>query len=108
MDIREELQELMENSVWTAEEPPIYSHVLHTKWVLKKNTDADGMIERYKARLVACGNEKLFGVDHGLTFTAVMEISNVKWYWFLQGNGVCRQGTRTSETSMQRQKRKSI
>nr|CCA20790.1 LTR retrotransposon like protein putative [Albugo laibachii Nc14] len=41
-------------------------------------TDADGGIERIKARLVACGNEQLFGVDYGLTFTAVTELSTVK------------------------------
>ena len=51
---------------------------LHTKWVYKTKTDANGNIERYKARLVACGNEQRFGVDYGLTFAAVMDMGTVK------------------------------
>ncbi|GMF44998.1 unnamed protein product [Phytophthora fragariaefolia] len=40
--------------------------------------DAEGVIERLKARLVACGNEQEFGVNHGVTFAAVIEMSSVK------------------------------
>ena len=48
--------------------------------VFKTKTDADGGIERLKARLVACGNEneQLFGVEYDLTLAAVMELSTVK------------------------------
>ncbi|CAI5711699.1 unnamed protein product [Peronospora destructor] len=74
----EELQALEENNVWELELPPRGSHVLHTKWVFKTKRDSDGEIERYKARLVTCGNEQVFGVDYGLTFAAVMELSTVK------------------------------
>eukprot|EP00644_Phytophthora_capsici_P012595 jgi/Phyca11/112904/e_gw1.23.435.1 len=52
--------------------------VLHTKWVFKTKLDAEGAIERFKARLVACGNEQEFGVNYGLTFAAVIEMSSVK------------------------------
>ena len=52
-------------------------HIVHTKSMFKAKTDVDGAIERFKARLVACGNEQLFGVDYGLTFAAVMEMSTV-------------------------------
>ena len=50
----------------------------HKKWVFKTKTDADGGIERFKARLVGCGSEKLFGVKYGLTFAAVMELRTAK------------------------------
>ena len=66
------------NGVWLVVVPPNKSHVLHTKWVYKTKTDADGAIERFKARLVACGNEQVYGVDYGLKFAAVMELSTVK------------------------------
>nr|CCA23041.1 pol polyprotein putative [Albugo laibachii Nc14] len=33
--------------------------------------DANGDVEQYKARLVACGNENLFGVHYTLTFAVV-------------------------------------
>nr|CCA13862.1 retrotransposon 4 protein putative [Albugo laibachii Nc14] len=74
----EELKALEENGVWTIVTPPENSHVLHTIWVSKTKSDADGGIERFKARLVACGNEKLFGVDYGLTFASLMDLSTVK------------------------------
>ena len=74
----EELQALEDNGVWLVVVPPNNSHVLHTKWVYKTKTDADGAIERFKARLVACGNEQVYGVDYGLMFAAVMELSTVK------------------------------
>ena len=35
-------------------------------------------MEMYNARLVACGNKQLFGVDYTLTFAAVMELETVK------------------------------
>ena len=76
--IKEELQALEENGVWTVVVPPGGSHILHNKWVFKTKTDADGNMERYKARLVACGNERLFGADCTLTFAAVMELGTVK------------------------------
>uniref|UniRef100_A0AAV1VPD8 Reverse transcriptase Ty1/copia-type domain-containing protein n=1 Tax=Peronospora matthiolae TaxID=2874970 RepID=A0AAV1VPD8_9STRA len=46
---------------------------------LKANdTDANGDIERYKDRLVVCGNEKVFGVDYTLTFAAVIDLGRVR------------------------------
>uniref|UniRef100_A0AAV1TTK9 Reverse transcriptase Ty1/copia-type domain-containing protein n=1 Tax=Peronospora matthiolae TaxID=2874970 RepID=A0AAV1TTK9_9STRA len=41
-------------------------------------TDAQGDLERLKARLVACGNEQVLGVDYTLTFAAVMDLSTLK------------------------------
>ena len=35
-------------------------------------------MEQYKARLVACGIEQVFGRDYNVTFAAVMEMSSVK------------------------------
>lgn len=76
--IAEELNALEENEVWVVVVPPVGSHALHTKWIFKTRTDADGAIERFKARLVVCGNEQMFGIDFSLTFAAVIELSTVK------------------------------
>ena len=78
MAIDKELKALEANGVWVVVVPPVGSHVLHNKWVFKTKIDADGNVERYKARLVACGNEQLFGIDYTLTFAAVMELDTVK------------------------------
>lgn len=46
--------------------------------VFKTKTDTDGDVSRLKARLGACGNEHVFGVDYLMTFAAVMEKGTVK------------------------------
>lgn len=74
----EELEALESNNVWRLIKRPSSSNALHTKWVYKTKTTADGDVERLKARLVACGNEQVFGVDYVLTFAAVMDMSTVK------------------------------
>ncbi|KAG3105800.1 hypothetical protein PI125_g13360 [Phytophthora idaei] len=51
---------------------------LHTKWVFKLKTHADGTIERYKARLVARGDEQEYGVDYTVTFSAVLAMVSGK------------------------------
>ena len=77
--IEEEFDALVSNGVWVVVVPPKDSHVLHTKWVFKTKTDADGAIERFKSRLVDYGKEQLLSVDYGLKFAAVMEMSIVKF-----------------------------
>uniref|UniRef100_A0AAV1VL46 Reverse transcriptase Ty1/copia-type domain-containing protein n=1 Tax=Peronospora matthiolae TaxID=2874970 RepID=A0AAV1VL46_9STRA len=74
----EELDALEANDVWKIVVPPRNAHVLHNKWVYKTKTDANGNIERCKARLVVCGNDQVFGIDYNLTFAAVMDLVTVK------------------------------
>uniref|UniRef100_A0AAV1TEM5 Reverse transcriptase Ty1/copia-type domain-containing protein n=1 Tax=Peronospora matthiolae TaxID=2874970 RepID=A0AAV1TEM5_9STRA len=74
----EELDTLKANDVQTIVVPPKDAHVLHNEWVYKPTTDAYGDIERYKARLVVCGNKQVFGIDYNLTSAAVMDLSTVK------------------------------
>uniref|UniRef100_A0AAV1T508 Uncharacterized protein n=1 Tax=Peronospora matthiolae TaxID=2874970 RepID=A0AAV1T508_9STRA len=76
--MREEIAALQSNDVWTIVKRAPETHALHTKWVYKTKTDAQGNLERLKARLVACGNEQVLGVDYTLTFAAVMDLSTVK------------------------------
>ena len=66
------------NGVWTLSPHLKECNILHSKWVYKTKTDTNGHISRLKARLVACGNEQVIGVDYLLTFAAVMEMSTVK------------------------------
>uniref|UniRef100_A0AAV1UMW7 Uncharacterized protein n=1 Tax=Peronospora matthiolae TaxID=2874970 RepID=A0AAV1UMW7_9STRA len=76
--MQEETAALESNDVWRVTKRSPGVNALHSKWVFKTRTGADGELERYKARLVACGNEKVLGVDYNLTFAAVMDISTAK------------------------------
>jgi hypothetical protein len=53
-----ELETLRNNCTWIAIQKPAAAKPLHSKWVFKTKLDADGGIERFKARLVSCGNEQ--------------------------------------------------
>ena len=65
-----ELDTLRTNCTWIAIEKPASAKPLHSKWVFKTKIDADGGIERFKTRLVACGNEQEAGVNYNGTFCA--------------------------------------
>ncbi|POM69505.1 Retrotransposon 4 protein [Phytophthora palmivora] len=73
-----ELKAVEYNSVWEVVRLPKIVHVLHTKWVYKANLDAEGLIKWLKARLVACENDQIFGVNYSVTFAAVIDMSSVK------------------------------
>lgn len=45
------------------------------KWVFQLKFHADGTLERYKARLVVCGNNQVKGDDYNETFYPVAKIT---------------------------------
>ena len=59
-----EYSSLISNETWELVPPPKDANVVGSKWVLKVKRDADGNINRYKARLVAQGYSQTQGVDY--------------------------------------------
>ena len=53
--MQEELTEFERNIVWTLIPAPAGKTFIGTKWVFRSNMDADGVVIRNKARLVAQG-----------------------------------------------------
>ena len=58
--------------------PPEDSQYFYNKWIFKTKTDAIYNVERYKARLDACGNKYQFGINYTLTFVAIKNLESVK------------------------------
>ena len=76
--MQEKIAALESNDMWRVMKRSPGANALHSKWVYKTKTGADGELERYKEWLVAGGNEQVLGVDCNLTFAAVMDISTAK------------------------------
>ena len=52
--------------------------MIENKWIFKKNTDADGNVTVYKARLAAKGFWQVQGVDYDETFSPVAMLKSVR------------------------------
>ncbi|PAV20599.1 hypothetical protein PNOK_0322600 [Pyrrhoderma noxium] len=65
----EEIQALLQNRTWTAEELPQGRKAVDNRWVFKLKRKPDGSIERYKARLVAKSFSQRPGFDFDETFS---------------------------------------
>lgn len=54
------------------------TQMLPSQWVYTKKRKGDGMVEKYKMRLVACGNKQVLGVNFLLIFAAVLKTGNFR------------------------------
>lgn len=61
--MKNEMQALMRNEVWSLTKLPPNRKAVGCKWVYKAKTNADGSVQRFKARLVAQGYSQKFGTD---------------------------------------------
>ncbi|DAZ92898.1 TPA: hypothetical protein N0F65_000589 [Lagenidium giganteum] len=75
---QEELSSLQANQTWVAVKRLPGMQLLRTQWVYKKKRDGAGAIAQYKARVVASGDKQVLGVNHGLTFAPVMDMTTGK------------------------------
>ena len=61
--MRNEIHALENNQTWTVMSLPAGKKALGCRWVYKIKRKSDGMIERFKARLVILGNHQVEGID---------------------------------------------
>lgn len=62
--MHEEYQALVKQGTWTLVPPPLGANIIGCQWIYKIKRHSDGSVARYKARLVANGNQVLILLRH--------------------------------------------
>ena len=73
-----ELGSLSANEVWDLVQLPEGRRIVGSKWIFKTKKDANGAVERYKARLVAQGCSQKYGQDYDETFSPVVRFESIR------------------------------
>jgi hypothetical protein len=73
-----EHQALLENKTWHLVPPPKGKNIIDCKWVYKIKKKADGMVDRYKSRLIAKGFNQRYGIDYEDTFSPVVKATTIR------------------------------
>ena len=73
-----EMDSLHDNDVWDLVELPKGQKVVGSKWVFKLKRNADGSVERCKARLVAQGYSQEKGLNYDETFIPVVRSESIR------------------------------
>ena len=76
--MEEEHAALLRNQTWDLVPRPPRSNVVTGKWIFKHKLQADGSLERYKARWVLRGFTQRPGVDFDETFSPVVKPATVR------------------------------
>ena len=77
--IMEQLNALIANSTWElVKRPSKDSNIIISKWVFKVKYTVSGLIDRYKARLVARGFTQVYRIDFEETFVPTLRLESLR------------------------------
>jgi len=74
----EEITAIDGNNTWELTELPNGNQPIGVKWIFKKKMNAQGEIERYKARLVVKGYKQKEGIDYDEVFAPVVRMEIIR------------------------------
>jgi len=73
----EEIQALEKNETWVLQDLPPEKKPISFKWVYRVKYNPDDTIQRFKARLVICGDHQVEGFGYIKTFAPVAKMTSV-------------------------------
>ncbi|RVW24406.1 Retrovirus-related Pol polyprotein from transposon RE1 [Vitis vinifera] len=76
--VQDEIDALEKNGTWTITDLPVGKRPVGCKWIFTKKYKADGLVERFKARLVARGFTQSYGIDYQETFAPVAKLNTIR------------------------------
>ena len=76
--IKSEIDSILHSHTWELVDLPPGCKPLSSKWVFKRKTKVDGLIDKYKERLVIKGYRQTEGLDYFDTYSHVMRINSIK------------------------------
>ena len=76
--MQQEIDSIQKNHTWDLVDLPQGKKPIGTKWVFKIKRKFDGMVERYKGRLVSKGFAQHKSVDYDETFTPTSCASTIR------------------------------
>lgn len=74
----EELKALNEKKTWDVVDMPKGKKLVGCKWIFSVKVGKNGIIERYKACLVARGYTQTYGIDYEQTFAPVAKLNSIR------------------------------
>lgn len=78
---KSEYDSLVGNNTWELVPPPEGKNVVGSRWVFKVKGDADGSLQRFKARLVAQGYSQSKGIDYQEVFSPVARYNSISAFF---------------------------
>ncbi|KAA3469284.1 Integrase, catalytic core [Gossypium australe] len=69
-----EMEMIHNNDTWELVDRPVQKRIIGVKWVFKNKYNADGSLNKHKARLVVKGYNQQYGVDFSETFAPVVRL----------------------------------
>jgi Reverse transcriptase (RNA-dependent DNA polymerase) len=73
-----EMSTLEQAGTWETVPRPQNKNIVGSKWVYRIKKKADGIIEKYKARLVARRFTQIYGVDYYDTYSPVAKLGSIR------------------------------